>query len=68
MGVYLCLGQQIYEVDKSEAKDFKDFKTFENIQDYLEENEKVFIFLGEGIHKIKKKAEQIACNEALQHF
>lgn len=68
MGVYLCIGQQIYEVDKSEAKDFKQFKTFESVQDYLEENDKVFIFLGEGQHKIKKKAEQIACNEALQYF
>jgi hypothetical protein len=27
---------------------------------------KVLIFLGEGEHKIKRKAEQIACNEALQ--
>jgi hypothetical protein len=26
---------------------------------------KVLIFLGEGQHKIKRKAEQIACNEAL---
>jgi len=27
---------------------------------------KVLIFLGEGQHKIKRKAEQIACSEALQ--
>jgi hypothetical protein len=26
---------------------------------------KVFVFLGEGKHKIKKKAEQTACEEAL---
>ena len=25
MGVYLCIGQQIYEVNKTEAKDFKEF-------------------------------------------
>jgi dsRNA-specific ribonuclease len=30
------------------------------------ENGKVLVFLGEGIHKIKKKAEQIACEEAIQ--
>jgi dsRNA-specific ribonuclease len=66
MGVYLCLGQQIYEVDKDDAIHYNKFNSFESIQDYLEENEKVFIFLGEGQHKIKKKAEQIACNEALQ--
>ena len=28
-------------------------------------NGKIFIFMGEGQHKIKRKAEQIACNEAL---
>jgi dsRNA-specific ribonuclease len=26
----------------------------------------VFLFLGEGQHKIKRKAEQIACDEALK--
>jgi hypothetical protein len=36
------------------------------IQDYISENNKVFLFMGEGQHKIKRKAEQIACNEALK--
>ena len=27
---------------------------------------KVLVFLGEGKHKIKKKAEQIACESAVQ--
>ena len=27
---------------------------------------KIFVFLGGGIHKIKKKAEQTSCEEALQ--
>jgi dsRNA-specific ribonuclease len=27
-----------------------------------------FIFLGEGYHKIKKKAEQIACQMALRNI
>jgi len=26
---------------------------------------KIFVFLGEGLHKIKKKAEQIACEDAI---
>jgi dsRNA-specific ribonuclease len=30
------------------------------------ETGKAFIFMGEGQHKIKRKAEQIACNEALK--
>jgi dsRNA-specific ribonuclease len=31
-------------------------------------NSKVFIFLGEGKHKIKKKAEQIACEMAIKRL
>jgi dsRNA-specific ribonuclease len=27
---------------------------------------KILLFLGEGTHKIKKKAEQIACDEAIK--
>jgi hypothetical protein len=65
MGVYLCLGQQIYNVSHNEALDISLFKNFKTIQDYLAENGKAFIFMGEGQHKIKRKAEQIACNEAL---
>jgi dsRNA-specific ribonuclease len=62
MGVYLCLGQQIYQVTPNDAIKMP----FKNIQDYVAVAGKAFIFLGEGQHKIKRKAEQIACNEALQ--
>jgi dsRNA-specific ribonuclease len=65
MGVYLCLGQQIHTVSHSDAVDISVFKTFKSIQDFVAENRKAFIFMGEGQHKIKRKAEQIACNEAL---
>ena len=61
MGVYLCLGQQIWETNQSNALDFSKFNNFTNIHIYLENNDKVLILLGKGIHKIKKKAEQIAC-------
>jgi dsRNA-specific ribonuclease len=62
MGVYLCLGQPIHQVVTSDAIKM----SFKSIQDYVSVNGKAFIFLGEGQHKIKRKAEQIACNEALQ--
>jgi len=62
MGVYLCLGQQIHQVVTADAVKMP----FKNIQDFVAENGKAFVFLGEGQHKIKRKAEQIACNEALQ--
>lgn len=65
MGVYLCLGQPIYNLKHADAVDISFFKTFKSIQDYVAENGKIFLFMGEGQHKIKRKAEQIACNEAL---
>jgi len=66
MGVFVCIGQPIYEVDVSNAMPFTDFNSFQNIQRYVEEHEKAFVFLGKGLHKIKKKAEQIACETALK--
>jgi len=68
MGVYICLGQQIYESSRTDAIDFSKFGNFEAIQEYLIKNNKVLIFLGKGLHKIKKKAEQIACEVALQQI
>jgi dsRNA-specific ribonuclease len=66
MGVYLCLGQQIHNVVPSDAVNMSVHGDFKSIQDFVNENGKAFIFLGEGQHKIKRKAEQIACNEALK--
>lgn len=66
MGVYLCLGQPIHTLFHNNSVDISFFKNFKAIQDYVNESKKVFIFMGEGQHKIKRKAEQIACNEALK--
>ena len=66
MGVYLCLGQPIYNLTHIDSVDISFFKNFKAIQDFVSENGKVFIFMGEGQHKIKRKAEQIACNEAIK--
>jgi hypothetical protein len=70
MGVYLCLGQPIHSVNISDAIHINKFtglqNSFKAVQEYiLEHDGKIFLFLGEGQHKIKRKAEQIACNEAL---
>jgi hypothetical protein len=36
------------------------------VNQYINDNNgKIFLFLGQGQHKIKRKAEQLACNEAL---
>jgi len=65
MGVFLCIGQQLHEVNIEDALNINNIKTFKIAKDYIENNEKIFLFLGEGLHKIKRKAEQIACKEAL---
>jgi dsRNA-specific ribonuclease len=68
MGVYLCLGQHIYNLSHNDSVHISYFKSFKTIQDYVSENGKIFLFMGEGQHKIKRKAEQIACNEALKYI
>lgn len=66
MGVYLCLGQQIYNLTHQDSVDIREIKTFKNIHDYMNTHGKIFLFMGEGQHKIKRKAEQIACYEAIK--
>jgi ribonuclease-3 len=68
MGVYLCLGQPIHQVKLENAKPFSYYGSFLNIQAELLEKDNVFVFLGSGLHKIKKKAEQIACEIAIKHL
>lgn len=68
MGVYLCLGQPVYTVSHTNSRNIHDFKSFQDIHKYMSIHGKIFIFLGEGIHKIKKKAEQIACEMAIENL
>lgn len=65
MGVFLCVGDQIHNMDTSNAIPYTEFGSFDAIQQYIAQNEKVLVFLGEGLHKIKKKAEQMACNSVI---
>ena len=66
MGVYLCLGQPIHSVSAEQALLMSDFGDFATVHQYMSEHGKCFILLGKASHKIKKKAEQIACEEALR--
>lgn len=73
MGVYLCLGQHIHEAWQqnigtlhTNAISIKQFKSFIEIHDYMSKNNKILVFLGEGKNKVKKKAEQTACEEAIR--
>lgn len=66
MGVYLCLGQAIHEANIAQAVPSNRFRNFIQIHEYMSHHGKILMFLGEGTHKIKKKAEQIACEEAIR--
>jgi ribonuclease-3 len=66
MGVFICLGAQIHEFEISDSINFNVFGSFDEIQKYLDENNKCLIYLSSYTHKIKKKAEQMACNIALK--
>ena len=66
MGVYLCLGQPIFGLKHRDSIKCSTFKSYEDIHKYMAVHGKIFLFLGEGTHKIKKKAEQIACDSAIQ--
>jgi dsRNA-specific ribonuclease len=68
MGVYLCLGQQIHETGASKAIARTRFSSHHEIHQYMSLHKKILLFLGEGRHKIKKKAEQIACEDAIQYL
>ncbi len=68
MGVYLCLGQSVHNLSHNDAIPYSNFKSYKEIHQYMSERGKVFVFLGEGQHKIKKKAEQIACEMAISRW
>ena len=68
MGVYLCIGQKIWKASIQQAIPFSTFGSFEKIKEYLKTHKHVLVHLGEGKHKIKKKSEQQACENALQLF
>jgi dsRNA-specific ribonuclease len=68
MGVYLCLGQAIYEVNRAQAIPITKFKSYNDIHQHMSKHGKVLVFLGEGKHKIKKKAEQISCDTAIRQL
>ena len=78
MGVYLCIGYNIHHQKHFNALKFQDVyhevtkldnntlsKPLDCIKMYLQKNNKIFLFLGDGKHKIKRKAEKTACETAI---
>lgn len=67
MGVYLCLGQPIHSVSWNEGVPLSQFSSMKDIHQWAENHQgKALIFMGEGEHKIKRKAEQMACNQGIE--
>ena len=66
MGVYICFGQNIHNANIKHAYDFNKLKSFKAIHEKLETNPNLLVFLTKAQHKIKKKAEQIACDLAIK--
>ena len=52
--------------ESNNAIPFAQFKTFSKIQEYAKDVQKCLIFMGESYHRIKRKAEQDACEKALE--
>ena len=72
MGVYLTINSDYHHLTHNDSLKVNDImvdKTkglLDNIKDYVEINESIFLFMGESKHKIKKKAEQAACELAIK--
>jgi dsRNA-specific ribonuclease len=65
MGVYLAINVPIQDIHCENAE-FVNVIDFNNIHKKIENENKVLLLLGSSSHKIKKKAEQLACEEALR--
>jgi dsRNA-specific ribonuclease len=65
MGVYLCIGTPIHAVLPEKAIPFATYGSFGAIQAEISKSKSVFVLLGKGTHRVKKKAEQAACQQAI---
>lgn len=69
MGLFLCIGQNIHsnDIQNEPILHIQDFGSLETIHEQIGKNGKILLLISEGEHKIKRKAEQIACQKALQN-
>ncbi len=66
MGVYLCVGQSEHDLTPADATTFDAYGDFATIQEEISRKGKVFVFMTDSVHKIKKKAEQLASQIAIK--
>jgi ribonuclease-3 len=68
MGVFLCLGQDAHGLTQENSVSLAEagVQSFQDIHQWTAAHQgQLFLFLGEGQHALKKKAEQLACQNAL---
>lgn len=68
MGVFLCLGQMFHSLKFADSTHIEQYRSFREIHEEMTNHGRLFILLGEGKHKIKKKAEQMACEIAVANL
>lgn len=69
VGVFLCIGFNIKNdnVHSDNALHIDTFSCIADIHEYVQTHKTIFLFISSGTHKLKQNAEQIACQNALQH-
>ena len=68
MGVFIGVGKQPHEFKIEASNPFSFYGSIGKIHEELRANGSVFVFMSKSEHKIKKKAEQFACEMALKLF
>jgi dsRNA-specific ribonuclease len=68
MGIYLCMGQPTHGINHNQTIPYTHFSSFQEIHQFMAIHHKIFVFLGEGYHKIKQTSEQIACKQAIEQL
>ena len=66
MGLYISFGQNIHNANIADAISYSKCGSFKNIHALVEKNPKLLVFICKAEHKIKKKAEQLACENAIK--
>jgi len=68
MGVYICVNIPVEDVKHENSDLINGQISFYNLQERLESDGKIFVMLSSYKHKIKKKAEQMACEMAISRI
>ena len=68
IGVYLEINMPVQDVIPENATAYERTIHFADIHSYIEKNGKCFFLLGKDTHKIKKKAEQSACQNIISRI